>query len=132
MSIPNRRRIFWPVMQPEQVAMTDPMHQYAILLVNRFRFAPKCYNAYLVTALCVLFGERGREQFGAALDDWRVNNAEVEDAHQEARKSIKVRTRVVSLPSAANAGRRKLAFRDLIEYRQHVIDGYVLNAGHRG
>ena len=104
-------------MQPEQVAMTDPMHQYAILLVNRFRFAPKCYDAYLVTALCVLFGERSSEQFGAALDDWRVNNAEVENTHQEARKSVNIGTGVVSWLSAASARRRRLASRDLIEYR---------------
>lgn len=117
MSVPNRRRIFWPVVKPEQVAVTDPVHQYAVLLVNRLLLAPKCYDAHIVAAFCVLFGKRRSEQFGAALDDWRVKNAEVEDTHQEARKPVNVGTGVVSSPSAASARRRKLASRDLIEYR---------------
>ena len=66
MSVPNGRRIFWPVMQPEQVAMTDPMYQHAILLVNWFCLAPKCYDAYIVAAFCMLFGKRSSEQFGSA------------------------------------------------------------------
>ena len=61
--------------------MTDAVNLDAVLLVNRLLLASERNDADVMAAFGLLFGKRCSKSFGAALNDRRIEDAQVKNTH---------------------------------------------------
>ena len=73
--------MLFPILEPEQAAMTNPEHGHSILFANRLGLTSQRGDGHRMPPLGLFLRQRGYESLGAAAHVRRVKNVKMKNAH---------------------------------------------------